>query len=368
MAAVSRQVRRMTTPSARPRPSVLLLLLSAMLCCASMAGAQPVDLYVGSAPVASQDEAERVRALGPALQSALVRASGDPTLASDPRLPAVLEQAPRLLQSFGWRQDVGQGADGAPVLRASLQARFDPAGVQAALASLGRSVWSERPRTLVWLVIDDGSTRRIASAAQVAALGALTGAARERGVDLALPQMDAEDLARLDPDTLWGGPSSAALAAASRYGTPVALVVRLSRSGPGWGARFTLADGGRPDDWSATFPDAGTALAAAANGLADRLVQRFALAAAERVVADYEVAIAGVAGADDYGRVMAYLGGLSVVQSFAPIGAEGSTLEVAATLTVTPARLRQVLSIGGVLAFDEGALADERRIALRLVR
>ena len=228
MAAVSRQVRRMTTPSARPRPSVLLLLLlSAMLCCASMAGAQPVDLYVGSAPVASQDEAERVRALGPALQSALVRASGDPTLASDPRLPAVLEQAPRLLQSFGWRQDVGQGADGAPVLRDSLQARFDPAGVQAALASLGRSVWSERPRTLVWLVIDDGSTRRIASAAQVAALGALTGAARERGVDLALPQMDAEDLARLDPDTLWGGPSSAALAAASRYGTPVALVVRL---------------------------------------------------------------------------------------------------------------------------------------------
>jgi hypothetical protein len=358
----------MTPPSAAPRPYALLLCLLLLQALAAPAAAAPVDLYAGEAPVAAQDEAERSRALAPALLSALVRASGDPTLATDARLPGVLEQAPRLLQSFGYRQVVETGADSAPVLRDYLQARFDPAGLQGALAALGRGVWSERPRTLVWLVIDDGSTRRIASAAQVAALGALSRTAQQRGIEFVLPAMDAEDLARIDPDTLWGGPSSAALAAASRYGTPVALVARLSRSGTGWSARLTLADGGRPEDWASNFGDANAALAAAANGLADRLAQRFALAAAERVVADYEVTIAGIAGADDYARVMAYLGGLSVVQSFAPRAAEGSTLSIAATLTVAPARLRQVLAIAGVLAFDEGALADERRIALRLVR
>lgn len=349
-------------------PIRLLALLALLLLLPQVLRAQPADLYTGSAPVAGQDEAERVRALGPALAAALVRASGDATLAADARLPAVLERAPALVQSFGWRQEVESGPGGAPVLRDYLQARFDPAGVQAVLAELGRSVWNERPRSLVWLVIDDGSTRRIASAAQAAALGALTRTARERGIELALPAMDAEDLARIDPDTLWGGPSSAGLAAASRYGTPVALIVRLSRSGPGWGARFTLVDGGRPDDWSATFPDANAALSAAAAGLADRLAQRFALAAAERVVADYVVSVSGVAGAEDYARVVAYLGGLSVVSAFAPTGAEGGTLTLSATLTVTPARLRQVLAIGGVLGFDEGALADERRIALRLLR
>jgi hypothetical protein len=345
-----------------------LFALCALMLAAAPSRAQPADLYTGSAPVAGQDEAERARALGPALASALVRASGDATLLADARLPSVLERAPALVQSLGWRQEVETGPGGAPVLRDYLQARFDPVGVQAALGELGRSVWNERPRTLVWLVIDDGSTRRIAAAAQVAALGALTRTARERGIDLVLPVMDAEDVARIDPDTLWGGPSAAALAAASRYGTPVALIARLSRSGSGWGARFTLVDGGRPDDWSGTFPDANAALAAAASGLADRLAQRFALAAAERVVADYVVSVSGVAGAEDYARVMAYLSGLSVVSAFAPTGADGATLTLSATLTVTPARLRQVLAIGGVLGFDEGALADERRIALRLLR
>lgn len=358
----------MTPQSAAPRPFALLLGLLLLLAAAPRLAAAAVDLYAGEAPVAAQDEAERARALGPALLSALVRASGDATVARDERLPGVLEQAPRLLQSFGYRQAVETGAGGTPVLRDYLQARFDPTGLQGALATLGRGVWTERPRTLVWLVIDDGTTRRIASAAQVAALGALARTAQQRGIEFVLPAMDAEDVSRIDPDTLWGGPSAAALAAASRYGAPVALVARLSRSGTGWGARFTLADGGRPDDWSASFVDANAALAAAANGLADRLAQRFALAASERVVADYEVTIAGIAGADDYARVMAYLGGLSVVQSFTPRAADGSTLSVAATLTVSPARLRQVLAIAGVLAFDEGALADERRIALRLAR
>jgi hypothetical protein len=344
------------------------LLLALLASAPAPVHAQVADLYTGSAPVAGQDEAERARALGPALVSALVRASGDPTLAGDPRLPAVLEQAPRWLQNFGYRQEVDTSAGGTPVVRDYLQARFDPAGVQSALESLGRTLWRERPRTLVWLVIDDGSTRRIASAAQVAALTALTGEARERGIEIVLPAMDAEDIARIDPDTLWGGPSNAGLAAASRYGTPVALIVRLSRAGAGWSARLTLVDGARPDDWSGSFADAGAALAAAAGGLADRLVQRYAMAAAERVVADYTVAIAGVTSAEDYARVTAYLGALSVVSAFQPAAAEGSTLTVAATLTVTPARLRQVLALGGVLAFDEGALADDRRIALRLLR
>jgi hypothetical protein len=353
--------------SARLRP-LLLLVLPLLLAGVQPVRAQSPDLYTGTAPVASQDEAERGRALGPALVSALVRASGDSTLAADPRLAAQLESAPRWLQTFGYRQEVEAGPGGTPQVREYLQARFDPAGLQAALGALGRGVWGERPRTLLWLVIDDGSARRIAASTQVSALGALTRRARDRGIEIALPRMDAEDLARIDPDTLWGGPSSAGLAAAARYGTPVVLIARLSRAGAGWQARFSLVDGGRPDDWSGTFADANAALAAAADGLADRLAQRFAVAAAERVVAQYEVSVAGVDSPDDFARVLSYLGTLSVVQSATPIGAEGSSLSLAVTFTVGPARLRQVLALGGVLAFEEGALAADRRIALRVLR
>jgi hypothetical protein len=353
-------------PSVLPLRCILFLL--AGLCAMQAPAAEVIDLYSGTAPVANQEAVERTRALGPALVSALVRASGDSTVAGDSRLATQLENATQWLQSFGYRQEVETGPGGTPVVREYLAARFDPSGVQSALAALGRSVWGERPQTLLWLVIDDGSTRRIASAAQVSALGALTRHARERGVSIQLPQMDAEDSARIDADTLWGGPSSAALAAAGRYGTPVALVVRLARSGSGWNARFTLADGGRADDWAGNFTDANAALQAAAGGLADRLAQRYSVAAAERVVSDYLISVSGVDSAEDFARVAAYLGGLSVVSAASPSAAEGTTLTLAVTLTVTPARLRQVLAIGGVLAFDDAALAQDRRIGLRLVR
>ena len=54
--------------------------------------------------------------------------------------------------------------------------------------------------------------------------------------------------------------------------------------------------------------------------------------------------------------------------SITALGAEGNTLSLLVTLSVTPARLRQVLALGGPLAFEDGALADEKRIALRVVR
>lgn len=346
-------------------PWLVLLILVAV---GVPAWAQALDLYSGTAMVVSQDESERQRAVAPAFRSALIRASGDTSITDDARLAALLEQAPQWVQSYAFRQEIAAGPDGLASTRDFLQVRFDPEAVRQALATLDRSVWSERPRTLVWLVIEDGSTRRIASAAEVAALTALTRTALDRGIELRLPQLDREDLVLVDADRLWSEPSPSALAPAPRYGAAIALVVRLARQGSGWSARFSLLDGGRVEHWSGSYVDANAALTAAANGLADRLAQRFALSAAERVVADYELRIAGVGSAQDYARLMAYLNGLSVLQSFALREADGTTLTVAATLTVAPARLRQVLAIGGVLAFDDSALADPRSIALRLQR
>ena len=60
------------------------------------------------------------------------------------------------------------------------------------------------PATLVWLVIDDGTRKTVASASQVAALGAMTGVAAERGIELKFPTLDGSDLARVDAD-LQGG-------------------------------------------------------------------------------------------------------------------------------------------------------------------
>src|SRR5688572_165898 len=125
--------------------------------------------------------------------------------------------------------------------------------------------------TLVWLVIDDGTRKTIASAAQVAALTPMTTKAAERGIALAFPELDGNDLARIDADTLWSGDPRKALAAAQRYRAAQALVARLSRSGASWNGRMTLVDAYGAEEWLAQHPDSSSVLVDAASGLADRL-------------------------------------------------------------------------------------------------
>ena len=235
-----------------------------------------------------------------------------------------------------------------------------PAGGEAAAAPQGQA--------LVWLVIDDGTRKTIASAAQVAALGALTETAAARGVVLRFPTLDGNDLARVDADTLWSGDPRKALAAAQRYGTPTVLVARLSRSGAEWRGRMTLVDAFGSESYEAQHADSSSVLAAAATGLADRLAQRSAAAEGERVVADHELWIAGLRGAGDYGRALRYLESLPVVESVTPEGADGDRLLVKARLNVRLERLQQLLALGDTMALDDPAPPAGSQAVLRLLR
>lgn len=350
----------------KPLSRLLASLLVLGLVLPAIALAQDRALYAGEAPVANQEEAERTRALGPALLDALVRASGDPGVASEKNLAAVLESAPRLLETYAYRQVSRPGPGGVAIAQLYLVAQFQPAGVERALASLRRSAWTERPATLVFVVIDDGSAKRIASAGQVDALGALTDTARQRGIALKLPAMDTTDFAKVDPESLWDGAPASALAAAARYRTTVALIVRLARSGSGWTGRFTLVDGGSTDAWDASYADANSVLAAAATGLADRLARRYAIPAADRQVADYRFWVHGIESSADYAAVVEHLSKLSVVTNLQPEGADGDRLLLRATLGVTPTRLGLMLALQNVLALETGAPGEP--FALRFVR
>ncbi len=222
--------------------------------------------------------------------------------------------------------------------------------------------------TLVWLVIDDGSRRTIASAAQVAALTAMTDAAVARGVRLEFPALDGNDLARIDADTLWSGDPRRALAAAQRYGASAALIARLSRNGPMWQGRMTLVDPFGSEQYTAEHPDSSSVLADAAKGLADRLQRRRAIAAGERIVADHHLWITNIGSASDYARALKYLESLPVVEAIAPEGAEGDRLLVRARLTVRLDRLRDMLALGDVMALEVAPPEPGQPAVLRLNR
>jgi hypothetical protein len=241
-----------------------------------------------------------------------------------------------------------------------------PATVPPSPAPASAPAAVEQTATLVWLVIDDGTRKTVASAAQVAALTPMTTKAAERGIVLRFPELDGNDLARIDADTLWSGDPRKALAAAQRYRASQALVARLSRNGAAWNGRMTLVDAFGAEDWLAQHPDSSSVLIDATAGLADRLDKRRALAVSERVVADHLLWIDEVRSPADYGRVLKYLESLPVVEAVTPEGADGDRLLVKARLTVRLERLQQMLALGDTLRLDDAAVAPGSQAVLRL--
>jgi hypothetical protein len=345
------------------------LALSLILVC-GLAHALDPGLFSGEALVAGQDDAEREKALPQALAQALVRASGDAGLVNEPTLAAKLAaQAPTLVRQFSYRVVSEPDVSGVLAQRLYLVAQFDPAGVSAMLAELKRPLWGERPPTLVWVLIDTGVSKSIAGAAQVHALGPLTRPAELRGIPLKFPQMDADDQAKLDPQTAADAPPAQVLAASQRYGTPLVFVVRLARTGSTWTGRFTLIEqfgAASSEEWKTAYSDAASVLQAAGTGLADRLAGRYAAVGVQTKPTEFRVWVEGLHNATDYGRAVRYLSSVTGIKSVETEAARGDRLLLKLTLTMTLERFKQVLEFEhklNVVAL-ESADGAQARLAL----
>src|SRR5690606_25504380 len=126
---------------------------------------------------------------------------------------------------------------------------FNAARVSQALAQRNRPVWGpERPLTLLWVAFDDGFGERVLLGANDAGVAAgsplaellqttraeLAAAADERGLPIALPLLDLEDLQALTFTDVWGGFEEPIRAASARYGADSILIgrVRIGDFGP----------------------------------------------------------------------------------------------------------------------------------------
>lgn len=321
--------------------------------------AADVAIYAGSAEVPSQSDADRSAGLRAAFRSALVKASGERRLQSDPAIAAYDANIASLAERYSYREQVQTASDGSSRTRLMLDVDFDPQSVDNALRALGYPQWGrERPTVLVWLVIDNQGNKQIASAFQRSALTPLLDTAALRGLPLQLPRMDGIDLGRVNPITLWDAPVAAVVSASQRYNARVILVARLQKQTSGWTARYTLIDGMEAQQWEARDGFSGGLLELAAHGAADRVAQRYALSSSGPARGVVTVWVDQVQTATDFARVLDYLGKLSAVRDLKPQAATYGRLQLSMDVTVGTARLRQLLSQDGVLTMPPGENLD----------
>lgn len=343
---LARRSTRATTPGVL-RACALVLLLA----CQSPVGAATFpDLYaiivprvIGAGPTArvrSQNETVRF-----AMTQLLTRVTGRRDAALEPQLGGLIEQAQDYVEQIG-RVD-----------RDNLIVRFNATNVENALVRLEQPVWGpERPLTLVWVAVDAGLGRRELLSAesqldeavvtselleQLDEIRAeLAQVADERGMLLALPLLDIEDLTALSFADVWGGFNDRIDRASQRYAPDDVLVGQLRLTSFGPSARWTLLRDGR----QTAVP--GQTVREGLDGLADVYAAEFSTLGRASTAF---VTIAGIESLEDYGRVMRYLESLSALEAVAPDSVVQGALQIRVDVRGGEPALRRVFGLGEVL-------------------
>lgn len=229
---------------------IVMALAALAILPAAAANIDQASLYRAQSVTNGVGEVNRARGLAPALEEVLVKVSGDPRLIGDPRVAEMARHAADYVTGFTYVDLLNnrppnheQGTYDRPKY---LIADFDPARIDALLASLGRKPWPlPRPEIAAFFDIapmkGDGFTLTSDGGGQLATdmRTALTSAAERTGMPLLLFRRDDVDTIRRTK------PEPAALAdAAKALGSDCLLAGRMA-----WRAEAT----GWVGDWQLIF-------------------------------------------------------------------------------------------------------------------
>lgn len=330
----------------RLRWRLLVAALAAWLTAAAAVAEEVPWLYEVEVPVEDQSSMARLDAAGRALAELLTRLTG---LASVPRNEAVSRAlaAPDLYYNqFGYERGAEEG------LRLRLQ--FTPQAVLGLIRDANLPIWrANRPGVLAWIVLDDGSERRILGAdSEHPLVLALRQRARQRGLPLRLPLMDLTDQLAVSPAAVWGRLSQALMPASVRYAADIIVVGRVQQLGDdGWAAdwEFWVEGDIRELELEAAQPQ--PLGRAAADLVADELAARYAVL--DRGVRRLDLVVSAVQGAGDYAELLRYLGGLEFVEQVNVASVSGDRLGVSLFTAAEPGQLLELFRLDQRLFPDQ---------------
>ncbi len=192
-------------------------------------------LYEADVPVASQDEQARAVAVDAGFRQVLVKVAGSAGVLDNPGVAAALPRANNYLLQFYFTQIDYPPRDSGPAREPGLHVVFPPRAVDDILRRAGEPILPpNRPATLLWLTLDDGTgPRLLSSAVDTVVADWLSFHAARRAMPLLFPQMDIEDSAALSPEQVAALDDAATLRASARYGAESVLTARLVRASDG---------------------------------------------------------------------------------------------------------------------------------------
>lgn len=223
------------------------------------------DLYQVREPVASQQPEERDAALLRALDTLVLRLTGNPEALKAPALEALRKDPQQIVSQYGYEDD-------------NLLVDFDPVSTERTLRQAGLSLWgANRPAILAWWLNDGTSGSSLIGDGQSGAQ-TLSQAAQHRGLPLRLPIADLSEQLLATPETLEASDPAALRTASERYATDALLVVQAREDNGQWQAKWRLWLGDEREQGSVQGADQAALADALFLAIGERLAPRFMVA------------------------------------------------------------------------------------------
>lgn len=292
----------------------VVLALAALAWAPAAVALPPAGLDEAQVPVDNRDRPERAEAFSRALGQVVIKVTGDRALADDARVAGFLEQAPRHVRQYRYREQPDGGN--------ALWVRFDIDPLERFLRDSGLPVWGrDRPVLLVWMLVQgDGERQLVGDQDSGEARRAMERVARERGLPLIFPLLDMEDQERVGPADVVGGFDDSLREASVRYSPDGMLVVRIRERDGGWEGRFQLHVDQGGGAWEMRDQHLEGLMQEGVDQVADSLSRQMVVTGLQQDRDGVMVAVRGVDSLSDYLRVGRYLSDMAPVSRVQPQG------------------------------------------------
>lgn len=349
--------------------SVCLLGMTMLMATAGAQGAIVTGLYEASVPVADQTPAARSVALQQALAAVLVKVTGERTAGGVPALANLIKDPNQFLQQYHYEQTQDNNGNGpasgvtyfdltrnGPLAIAGtglvLHAKFDPDAVDQAIRAAGEPLWGrERPMTLVWLALQDATTRTLLSATNNPGIvQAMNSVATQRGVPLLFPSMDAQDQQAIAFTDIWTNNAPVIAQASARYKADAILVgdVYLMSAGQ-YAVRWQLTSDDSVQAWNGTTGDLATVTTDGLQTAIDDYAKQYAIVPGASGVNHVPVEVNGIDSVDAYAKVLKYLDTLTPVKSVQVRKVSNGSVMFSIDTRGSVVNLAQAIALGDLL-------------------
>lgn len=222
-------------------------------------------LYQVREPVSSQTQEERDQATQRALDTLVLRLTGDPKAAQNPGLAAIRKDPQQIISQYGF--DAGP-----PEV---LKVDFDPTTTEQALRRAGLAMWgANRPSILGWWLNDSSEGSSLVGDGQASA-APLRRAAQHRGLPLRLPLADLNEQIVATAPNLEGTDPAPLHNASERYNADALLAVHAHEEGGQWQAKWRLWLGDQKEAGNVQGADQAALADAVMMAVSERLAPRF---------------------------------------------------------------------------------------------